>query len=145
MPSNHFKHQPTPEENPIPQDPPNPDVYAVQQEPEPIVSVPVTLAGPANVVPLPVRRMAAFTEICAATDGFHRIANGPDPKRAWVQLSADADILLSTTGNAGSGARLHYGAAGQGSPNKFETISDIYIAAVTGTVTVGVVIGYWAD
>lgn len=128
----------------IREDPPNPDVYAVQQEPEPTPGyVPVCQVGPVNAIMMPARRMSAFTEVLDTNMRY--VLNGPDAKRAWVQISADGDLLLSTTGNSGSGARVHFGAAGQGSPVVIPTTAPIYLAAVTGTVTVGILVGYWAD
>lgn len=128
--------------HPITLDPPNPPVEEVQQREYPVHPLPVKLTGPAHTQELPAREGAAFTEVLTTT--MQKVVGGPDPKRKQIILSCDGDILISFTGNQGSGARFH-GAAAVGPVIPISYQGAIYAQAVTGTVNLGVIVEYWAD
>lgn len=125
------------------EDLPNPSVPEVLQRE---VLAPVVLVhpdGPVNTRELPTVNAAAFTEVLTDTT-MRKILSGPDAKRKRVVLTVDGDIFVSFTGNSGSGMRLHGAAAVQGYLEITYT-GNIFVAGVTGTTNVGVLVEYWAD
>jgi len=124
------------------EDLPNPELAELQQRQ---VLAPVLLVkpdGPVTGHELPCRRGAAGTEVLASTT-MVKILGGPDDKRKRVVISADGDILVSLTGNTGSGMRLH-GVAG---PLEVTCVQPIWISLPSGStpVNVGWLAEYWAD
>lgn len=117
------------------------DVVEIFQEDYEVPVVMVKQDGPITTHELPTTHGAAFTE--QITTSYTKILAGPDEKRKRVVINCDATIFLSFTGNAGSGMRL--GTASSSGQLTLTYIGPIYVAALTGTVNVGVLVEYWAD
>lgn len=118
----------------------NQDVVEIFQEDYQVPVVMVKQDGPVTTHELPTMHGAAFTEVLSDT-AYRKILSGPDEKRKRVVITTDGDIFISFTGAAGSGLRLD-SAVGL---IEITYVGNIWIAAVTGTVNVGVLVEYWAD
>lgn len=124
--------------------PPNPaEEWEIQQREPDLAVVPVKVLDPVTMFRLPARKWSAFTVTLSTT--FQQIASGPDFKRSAIYLSFDGDMKLSFTGASGSGATLHALAGGTVPMVELPITAPIYAAAVSGTVTLGVIIALWAD
>lgn len=123
--------------------PVNQDVVEIFQEDYQVPVVMVKQDGPVTTHELPTMHGAAFTEVLSDTN-YRKILSGPDEKRKRVVITTDGDLFISFTGATGSGLRLHGAAAVQGQI-EITYVGSIWVAAVTGTVNVGVLVEYWAD